>query len=68
VLQQPRRRLGHRHQQVERRLRDRLETGGERLVELVVEEGVEIAGVLPPGVRVLDYSPFNPPVERPMPG
>jgi hypothetical protein len=36
--------------------------GAERLVELVVEELVEIAGVLPPFVRLLDYSPFNPPV------
>jgi uncharacterized protein len=43
--------------------------GAERLVELVVEEVVEIAGVLPSSVRVLDYSPFNPPVGRPiMPG
>jgi hypothetical protein len=39
--------------------------GAERLVELVVEGVVEIAGVLPPSVRVLDYSPFNPPVGRP---
>jgi predicted pyridoxine 5'-phosphate oxidase superfamily flavin-nucleotide-binding protein len=35
--------------------------GAERLVELVVEEVVEVAGVLPPSVRVQDYSPFNPP-------
>jgi uncharacterized protein len=42
--------------------------GAERLVELVVEEVVEIAGVLPSAARVLDYSPFNPPVGRPVPG
>jgi hypothetical protein len=42
--------------------------GAERLVELIVEEVVEIVGVLPPSVRVLDYSPFNPPVGRPLPG
>jgi hypothetical protein len=42
--------------------------GAERLVELVVEGVVEIAGVLPPALSVLDYSPFNPPVGRPMPG
>jgi hypothetical protein len=41
--------------------------GAERLVELVVEEVVEIAGVLP-SARVLDYSPFNPPVGRPVRG
>ncbi len=35
--------------------------GAERLVELVVEEVVELAGVLPQSVRVADYSPFNPP-------
>ena len=38
--------------------------GAERLVELMVDEVVEIASVLPPSVRVLDYSPFNPPVGR----
>ncbi len=42
--------------------------GAERLVELVVEEVVEIAGVLPPSAGVLDYSPFNPPARRPLPG
>ena len=42
--------------------------GAERLVELVVEEVVEIAGMLPPSARVLDYSPFNPPVGKPGPG
>lgn len=36
--------------------------GAERLIQLVVDEVVEIAGVLPPSARVLDYSPFNPPV------
>jgi predicted pyridoxine 5'-phosphate oxidase superfamily flavin-nucleotide-binding protein len=41
--------------------------GAERLVELVVEEIVEIAGVLP-SASVLDYSPFNPPVGRPIQG
>lgn len=41
--------------------------GAERLVVQVVEEVVEIAGVLPPSARVLEYSPFNPPVERPPP-
>lgn len=41
--------------------------GAERLVELLVDEVVEIAGVLPPSARVLDYSPFNPPVGRPTP-
>jgi hypothetical protein len=41
--------------------------GAERLVELVVEEVLEIAGVLPSPARVLDYSPFNPPVGRPGP-
>jgi predicted pyridoxine 5'-phosphate oxidase superfamily flavin-nucleotide-binding protein len=41
--------------------------GAERLVELVVEEIVEIAGVLP-SASVLDYSPFNPPLGRPIPG
>jgi predicted pyridoxine 5'-phosphate oxidase superfamily flavin-nucleotide-binding protein len=40
--------------------------GAERLVELIVEEVVEIAGVLPPA-SVLDYSPFTPPVGRPGP-
>jgi hypothetical protein len=42
--------------------------GAERLVELVVDEVVEITGVLPPAARVLDYSPFNPPVGRSLPG
>jgi predicted pyridoxine 5'-phosphate oxidase superfamily flavin-nucleotide-binding protein len=41
--------------------------GAERLVELVTEEVVEIAGVLAPSARVLDYSPFNPPVGKPGP-
>ena len=41
--------------------------GAERLVELVVEDVVEIAGVLPPSPGVPDYSPFNPPVGRSMP-
>ncbi len=34
--------------------------GAERLVDFVVEEVVEIRGALPLGLRLLDYSPFNP--------
>jgi hypothetical protein len=42
--------------------------GAERLVELVVDEVVEITGMLPAAARVLDYSPFNPPAGRSLPG
>ncbi len=36
------------------------EPGAERLVEFEVEEVVERVGALPPSLRLLDYSPFNP--------
>jgi predicted pyridoxine 5'-phosphate oxidase superfamily flavin-nucleotide-binding protein len=41
--------------------------GAERLVELVVDEVVEIAGTVLPSAQVLDYSPFNPPPGDPGP-
>jgi hypothetical protein len=34
--------------------------GAERLIRFAVEEVVEIEGVLPAGLRLLEYSPFNP--------
>ena len=34
--------------------------GAERLVRLAVEEVVAIEGVFPPGLRLVEYSPFNP--------
>jgi predicted pyridoxine 5'-phosphate oxidase superfamily flavin-nucleotide-binding protein len=37
-------------------------SGAERLVRFEAEQAVEIAGVLPLGLRLLEYSPFNPAV------
>jgi predicted pyridoxine 5'-phosphate oxidase superfamily flavin-nucleotide-binding protein len=37
--------------------------GAERLVRLTVEDVVEIEGVFPTGLRLVEYSPFNPPAE-----
>jgi uncharacterized protein len=37
--------------------------GAERLVRLTVKEVVEIEGVFPTGLRLVEYSPFNPPGE-----
>lgn len=34
--------------------------GAERLVRLIVEEVVEIEGAFPAGLRLVEYSPFNP--------
>lgn len=39
--------------------------GAERLVALEVEEVVELAAALPPALRLLEYSPVNPPAAPP---
>ena len=38
--------------------------GAERLVRFTVEEVVELEGVFPTGLRLVEYSPFNPCLSR----